>query len=294
MIINDGSTDNTENIIKEYESKYPNIYKVVTKINGGWGSTLNTSIKIASGKYFKQLDGDDWFDTNNLEVLINRLENIDSDIIINNFTRINVESGTITIADYKNIVDEQFGKVEDFCEKEYLEMPALTIKTEILKKYSGNITENCFYTDVEYAMIPVVYSNNYYKIPIDIYYYRIGNEGQSVSLKNYIKRISELETVYKKLASVYLNEGDTLSVEKKKYIKKKLDGMLLLIYRLYTLCDMNENRLRSIKDFDFYLKANNLYTHDEFDLSVKIFCFNKFRFARVINGLNKLRYKGKL
>ena len=37
-------------------------------------------------------------------------------------------------------------------------------------------------------------------------------------------------------------------------------------YRLYTICNMNEKRLTNIKDFDLYLKDNNLYKKDYFDI----------------------------
>ena len=54
---------------------YPNSIKVVKKENGGYGSTINKSIKMATGKYFKQLDGNNEAQyTTNLELLINELE----------------------------------------------------------------------------------------------------------------------------------------------------------------------------------------------------------------------------
>ena len=67
LIVDDGSKDDTAEIAKKYEERYPNTFKLVTKENGGWGSTLNKGIEIGTGKYFKQLDGDDWFDKDNLE-----------------------------------------------------------------------------------------------------------------------------------------------------------------------------------------------------------------------------------
>lgn len=73
LIIVDGGNDKTLEIAKEYESKYPNTFKAVYKENGGYGSTINKGIELATGKYFKQLDGDDWFDTNNLEKYVMNL-----------------------------------------------------------------------------------------------------------------------------------------------------------------------------------------------------------------------------
>ncbi len=66
LIIDDGSKDNTAAIGKEFVDKYPNSFKVISKPNGGYGSTINAAIDAATGQYFKTLDGDDWYDTENL------------------------------------------------------------------------------------------------------------------------------------------------------------------------------------------------------------------------------------
>ena len=62
IIVNDGSTDATWEIAAEYEANYPGIVRAVQKENGGHGSGVNTGIALASGKYFKVVDSDDWVD----------------------------------------------------------------------------------------------------------------------------------------------------------------------------------------------------------------------------------------
>ena len=59
LIINDGSTDNTVKIAKNYENKYPDTVRVIDKENGGHGSTINAGISVATGLYFKIVDADD-------------------------------------------------------------------------------------------------------------------------------------------------------------------------------------------------------------------------------------------
>ena len=66
IIVNDGSTDDTLKIAKEYQKKYPQVIKVIDKENGGHGSGVNAGLGIASGKYFKVVDSDDWVDTSSL------------------------------------------------------------------------------------------------------------------------------------------------------------------------------------------------------------------------------------
>ena len=52
FIVDDGGTDETLKIAKEYEEKYPETFHAVHKENGGYGSTVNYSIAHATGKYF--------------------------------------------------------------------------------------------------------------------------------------------------------------------------------------------------------------------------------------------------
>ena len=59
LIINDGSGEAISEIAREYEKKYPQIFRLIEKENGGHGSTVNRGIEEAQGKYFKTVDGDD-------------------------------------------------------------------------------------------------------------------------------------------------------------------------------------------------------------------------------------------
>ncbi len=64
LLINDGSTDKTENICQDYQNKNPDIIRYFSKENGGTASALNLGIKKMSGDWFKWLSGDDFFSSN--------------------------------------------------------------------------------------------------------------------------------------------------------------------------------------------------------------------------------------
>ena len=70
IIVSDGSKDNTVSIAKEYQEKYPDTFVLIDKENGGYGSTINASLKKATGKYFKLVDGDDWVNTNDFYAFV--------------------------------------------------------------------------------------------------------------------------------------------------------------------------------------------------------------------------------
>ncbi len=69
ILVNDGSTDKSEEIIKKYQEEYSNI-KYLKKINGGLSDSRNFGIKNATGDYICFIDSDDYID----ESLLSSLE----------------------------------------------------------------------------------------------------------------------------------------------------------------------------------------------------------------------------
>lgn len=74
VIVNDGSTDRSTEIINDYISNY--VEKIVSfnKVNGGLASARNCGMSIARGKYITFLDADDYIDKNYLLMLISTAE----------------------------------------------------------------------------------------------------------------------------------------------------------------------------------------------------------------------------
>jgi glycosyltransferase involved in cell wall biosynthesis len=75
LIIDDGSTDNTEEIIKEYTKKDYRIIYLKNEKNLGIQKTLNRGLRLAKGEYIARIDDDDiWIDKDKLKKQVDFLD----------------------------------------------------------------------------------------------------------------------------------------------------------------------------------------------------------------------------
>ena len=81
IVVNDGSTDNTENIVKKFMLDNHRI-KLYNQVNSGVGAARSLGIKMSTGDFIAFCDSDDWFDTNFLQEHIKYLKKYDADISI--------------------------------------------------------------------------------------------------------------------------------------------------------------------------------------------------------------------
>ena len=129
-------------------------------------------------------------------------------------------------------------------------MHNLMYKTEILKKNKIHIDEKCFYTDTEYAIIPLFYCNTIKIFTEPIYVYRIGVEGQSISIEGRLKHHQDHEKVDKSVIEKYkmnLNMNQNL----KKYIEMYMMKMFCgTINNFLLILPSNKANFNHIKEFD--------------------------------------------
>ncbi|HDQ59703.1 MAG TPA: glycosyltransferase [Candidatus Woesearchaeota archaeon] len=72
IIVNDGSTDRTEEIARRFEEE--GMLKVISKENGGKASAMNAGIKIAKGEYVCCMDADSFFNPATLKTMVGYME----------------------------------------------------------------------------------------------------------------------------------------------------------------------------------------------------------------------------
>lgn len=70
IVIDDGSTDGSKEIIEEYKRQYPKIIKVMYKENGGQSAAINMGWALAEGDIVALLDADDYWYPNKLKEIV--------------------------------------------------------------------------------------------------------------------------------------------------------------------------------------------------------------------------------
>jgi glycosyltransferase involved in cell wall biosynthesis len=81
ILINDGSTDKSDIICKEWEKKDKRI-RYFSRENQGQGEARNFGVSVAKGKYLTFLDSDDWWDNRFAELMLEMAEKWDADVTL--------------------------------------------------------------------------------------------------------------------------------------------------------------------------------------------------------------------
>lgn len=84
IVVDDGSCDNTMNIIKEYKKLNKNI-KLIQKDNGGPSSARNVGLRNSNGEYILFIDGDDWIEPDTIEKMYSEAQKFNADIVMSDF-----------------------------------------------------------------------------------------------------------------------------------------------------------------------------------------------------------------
>ena len=253
LITNDGSTDNTAEIVKSYEKRFPNSIKLINQKNQGAGSTVNSGIKHATGKYFKMIDGDDWVETKNLRKIIENLEKTDADLVLTDMLTYNESKSQITDRSGYSITPNELTRFSEVADSIDIQMHNTIYKTDIIKKIT---LDNGFYTDIEYALLPLPYIKTLIYFDTPLYVYRVAREGQSMSKTSMRKNAAQHTLVLTRLIDEYHKAEKSLQPETKKYLIDAIGRMANTELRVRLLKEIPNNLKKSeIKDFFKWLES---------------------------------------
>lgn len=256
LVINDGSNDGTVKKAEKFVEKHPDSIKVINKNNGGMGSAINRGIYEATGRFFKSIDGDDWVDTASLISVIQRLKVEQSDMVLTGYKEC-YENGVIKDVLYSQFDNNRVYDADTFYNNiNYLPYHGVIYKTSILKNHNIVIDEHSFYVDVEYVTFPIPWINTvaYYSAPF--YCYRLGREGQSVSLAGRVKHVNDYLIVGKSLINFYI-ELEKISDIKKSTACKAASYACSSYIAAALLLKPSSDVKKKIINFEQYIKMTS-------------------------------------
>lgn len=232
LVINDGSKDRSSEIAHEYEKKYPNVFRVIDKENGNYGSCVNRGLIEASGKYFRILDADDYYSCEDLNSFLQYLLKSDTDIVFTSFTVRDFNNNIKERLEIPKVLVNGSKFIENFdfnshFEQDVRRMHCITTKTAILKSNKYFQTENISYTDMQFVFYSILYSSTVGFCDYNIYQYCLGRDGQTMSVSSMIKNHNHF----------YLN-AKRLLLEYKNYVKGKTDSYKVSSLRSCISCEL--------------------------------------------------------
>lgn len=172
IFINDGSLDNSLEVLQKYSEKDNRIY-IIDKKNEGTGEARNTGLKKAKGKYISFIDSDDWIHKDYLKLMFEEIENSNSDVVICNPIIVHDDESK-----NKNLRTGKFHTInlEKNPEKivDILAMPVLWNKlynAKILESNKINFSKLIMAEDLEFLYKVILNSKKISKVEKNLYFY---------------------------------------------------------------------------------------------------------------------------
>lgn len=239
ICVDDGSTDGSLDILREYEEKDSRV-TVLTQENQGGGAARNKGLAIAKGKYLSLLDSDDFFAPDMLEKTYQRCEERNAQICVYQVLR--YEDGT-----GKTWWDKNSFKVENIPQKEvfsYRDMPDYILNSfqnwawnklisrDLVEKNHIRFQEIFRTNDMLFVASCMVMAERITVLEEKLVYYRVGmkNSCQSTNARYPMDFLKAFYAVKE-----FLGEKDIYQSVEKSFLNQVLSGC---IYNLNSIRDM--------------------------------------------------------
>lgn len=263
LLVNDGSKDNTLEVLREYEERYPEVVRVIDKENGGWGTAINLGVREAKGKYLKEVDADDWVSTENLPAYIAFLKEHDIDYIATDYTEFFKVDDHYEHHGYKQDIYNKPMLLNDFWEKHPtawdFPIHAITYRTQMLQECGLKVGDR-YYGDIEYNLYPLPYVQTICVLPLNVTIYFRGSDEQSTSTAGYTKHYRDYAAMSQRITCFYLSAPATLHPNLRKFIEETVRGTLVRTYHLMMsplYAGKTEGVKASLKSYDHWLKETD-------------------------------------
>ena len=201
VIVNDGTKDDSENIIIRYLEKYNNITYIL-KENGGLSHARNVGYTYAKGEYIAFFDSDDYIEKDMYEKLMAKVKDYNYDIVVCDLymeyeqTGKKIYVGSNVEKEYKDVEEDnnEINIRKEIMENIYIAVHNKIYKKELIEKTFGNgmpFVNGMYYEDIvyTYSILQNTRSISFVKEPLYYYVQRTS----SIS-NNYDKKLYDIIT----------------------------------------------------------------------------------------------------
>lgn len=267
IVVDDGSSDDSLEIIKEKLSKSTVSHEIIHQENQGVSSARNRGIEAAHGEYFVFVDSDDYITGNHLSQLYNG----ETDFSLIQF--IKKEGNQSSTPNY---ISKRLMSCDDFIRMELnMEIPfnfwQLMYKASIINE--NNIRFNPDYVygeDIEFALKALSFGKEV-AISNEVTYYYIQHEESAINTSEY--RRFEVVDIFENLAEFYRSQGkdDLADLIVTSRIPKAIFGNMN--YFFYNDYDFDEV-MAKMKELDLFTKLSKYEGDSKFKYKIRTFLLN--------------------
>lgn len=303
ICVNDGSTDNSVNIIKKYLKKDTRINFINQKINSGPAVTKNTGITAATGDYLAFVDSDDYINIDMIEKMVSYAEKNELDIVRCHYN--NYVDG--------NLINQKFPF--DTCvlklkqKEKFLNMllngdiPAymqlIMINKKLFRKNKISIGDKYYLEDLLLYIKLLSLTDKIGIVNIPLYNYVNNSNGLTFSLN--------IDKIFKRIDGLLYYNKEAKKIVKEQYQKVIIDSrttylIIHFLYELLVISSDNESSIISIlkeEQVNGILKNTKIMDLKDAFTKISYICikfksykllFSWFYFAKkIINLKRKLR-----
>lgn len=253
IVVNDGSTDKSSNIISKYQKKYKNII-VIDKENEGLSMARNRGVQKSSGKYIIFVDSDDYVSNKLLEEVDKKID--DSDIL-----RFQIATE-----------DEEYTKINEYHEEGFESMCGYDA-FKYLSSYHFVEPAWCYVIRRDY------YIENKFSFKKDVYHEDFGLILHVIYKARKVKSIDFIGYYYIQRNGSIMNNNDY-----KKTVKKAFD--MLEQYKTMRLFAKNINRKNNLDDYFLsYISNSVIVKARELKKDEKKVYINELKKLNVFDGV---------
>lgn len=175
IAVDDASTDNSLDILREYEKNYPSLIRVIAhEVNKRQGGAKNTGLKCAKGEWIGFIDSDDWVTPDYYEKLLNKAAETGADVVGCDYNLVHEHTFQVGKVVQNNSL-EQTGVLDDEKHKKLImrsgSMVIKIYKHDVIKEHHLEFPEGIFYEDNCAGPVWSLYFKHFEKVEEPMYYY---------------------------------------------------------------------------------------------------------------------------